>query len=380
MSWGHATSTDLINWQTGRVALHPDEFGAIWSGSAVIDTPNTLGKGENTMLCIYTSAGGETEESCDRSFTQSIAYSQDGKTFVKYEHNPILENIVTGNRDPKVFWHDESKHWIMILFMNSRIGYNIFRSNDLRDWRETKIIKMNDSIDCPEMFKLKCGDVDKWIFMGTCGKYYVGDFDGEIFTINGEMKRFAHGSVYSSQVWNNSPDGRHIIIFRLGNLEEGSEDDQQMSIPIELSLEYKNATYNLCCEPIRECRNLMTNVILDIQNEHIVNKVIDIDDMFTFEIYVEFQIGNGVSIFGSSNGLVSFDHTNNTIQCMNEHIIIDKPHDNIIKLLLLYDTNSLEIFCNNATYAGYCIGMQKLHETIQITNVIINKLVIKSIQ
>ena len=55
MSWGHATSTDLIHWTEQSVALTRDELGDIFSGSAVIDKNNTAGFGTNAMVAVYTS-------------------------------------------------------------------------------------------------------------------------------------------------------------------------------------------------------------------------------------------------------------------------------------------------------------------------------------
>ena len=57
MSWGHATSTDLMHWKEQPVALTRDALGAIFSGSCVIDKNNTSGFGANAMVALYTSAG-----------------------------------------------------------------------------------------------------------------------------------------------------------------------------------------------------------------------------------------------------------------------------------------------------------------------------------
>ena len=99
MHWGHATSTDLVYWTTQNIALYPDQNGNCWSGSAVIDTQNTVGYGQNTMICVYTSAGDK--------LTQSMAYSKDLSIFEKNENNPIIPNIASNNRDPKIFWHND---------------------------------------------------------------------------------------------------------------------------------------------------------------------------------------------------------------------------------------------------------------------------------
>ena len=43
MSWGHATSPDMLTWTELPVALTRDDLGDIFSGSAVIDKENTAG-------------------------------------------------------------------------------------------------------------------------------------------------------------------------------------------------------------------------------------------------------------------------------------------------------------------------------------------------
>ena len=63
MSWGHATSTNLIHWEEQSVALTRDELGDIFSGSAVIDQANTAGFGAGTMVALYTSAGSAQQQS-----------------------------------------------------------------------------------------------------------------------------------------------------------------------------------------------------------------------------------------------------------------------------------------------------------------------------
>ena len=66
MHWGHAVSKDLVNWEHLDVALAPDDLGAIFSGSAVVDENNTAGFGRGAIVAMYTSDGDNQ--------TQSIAY------------------------------------------------------------------------------------------------------------------------------------------------------------------------------------------------------------------------------------------------------------------------------------------------------------------
>ena len=98
MNWGHAISKDLVNWEHRPVAIAPDALGTIFSGSAVVDHNNTAGFGAGAIIAIYT-------QNSDRQ-VQSIAYSTDnGRTFTKYENNPVLVSEARDFRDPKFFWY-----------------------------------------------------------------------------------------------------------------------------------------------------------------------------------------------------------------------------------------------------------------------------------
>jgi len=94
--WGHAISTDLIAWQEQEGhALSPDEHGAMFSGSAVVDHDNSAGFGEGALLAFYTAAGGYAIPK--RAFTQCLAYSVDGgANWIKYDGNPVLDCIEGG--------------------------------------------------------------------------------------------------------------------------------------------------------------------------------------------------------------------------------------------------------------------------------------------
>ncbi len=105
MTWGHAVSKDLVHWDQRPNAIEPDSLGTIFSGSAALDEQNTTGFGTKDnppLVAMYTAAG--------KPFTQCLAYSLDkGKTWKKYDHNPVLDHIVHENRDPRIFWHQPSK-------------------------------------------------------------------------------------------------------------------------------------------------------------------------------------------------------------------------------------------------------------------------------
>ena len=92
MTWGHAVSPDLVHWTQLDDAIHPDQLGTIFSGSAVVDWKNTAGfqTGDEKVDRVHLHLGRRHfAESKGQPFTQSIAYSNDrGRTWTKYETEP----------------------------------------------------------------------------------------------------------------------------------------------------------------------------------------------------------------------------------------------------------------------------------------------------
>ena len=187
MSWGHATSKDLIHWEEQAVALTRDELGDIFSGSAVIDKDNTAGFGANAMVALYTSASNVQQ--------QSLAYStDDGKNFTRYSGNPVIKNNDDNLRDPKVFWHEPSKKWVMALAKGWKMGTEFYGSTDLKNWQHLSTFfvplpgRPSLQWECPDLIQLG----NKWVLivsvnpggpiLGSGMMYFVGDFDGTTFT------------------------------------------------------------------------------------------------------------------------------------------------------------------------------------------------------
>ncbi len=129
MHWGHAVSKDLVSWEHLPIALYPDSLGYIFSGSIVVDENNSTGfqnGKEKPLVAIFTyhdmvkeKAGRNDRES------QGIAYSLDkGRTWTKYEKNPVLPSKGDADfRDPKVFWHEATKNWIMPLAVGKKLKF-----------------------------------------------------------------------------------------------------------------------------------------------------------------------------------------------------------------------------------------------------------------
>lgn len=265
MTWGHAISRDLVHWKQLPHALHPDELGTIFSGSGVVDWNNTGGfqaGDESVLVNFYTSAGSHAPK--EVPFTQSIAYSNDrGRSWTKYEGNPVIEHIVGSNRDPKVIWHESTQKWVMALYLDQN-DYALFGSTNLKEWTRLSDLQIPDT-ECPDIFELPVDgnpDDTKWVFWGAAGKYYVGSFDGTTFTPEGDAHRSDHGAnFYAAQTWSDVPesDGRRIqIAWMSGSKPPDMPFNQQMSFPCELTLRTTSEGIRLHREPVAEIENIHT--------------------------------------------------------------------------------------------------------------------------
>jgi fructan beta-fructosidase len=263
MTWGHAVSTDMVHWKEWPDALHPDALGTIYSGSAVVDLNNTSGlqKGsEKTIAAFYTSAGGNNQWSQGKPFTQSMAYSHDGgHTWSKYAQNPVLGNIIGGNRDPKVFWHEPTSKWIMVLWIDGST-LSVFTSSDLKTWQKRSDIE--GFFECPELFELPADgnpSNKKWIVYGANGDYKIGRFDGTQFVPDGGTIKFEYGNCfYASQTFNNMPasDGRRIQMGWGRVAMPEMPFNQMILFPVELSLRTTSDGLRMFVNPIEEIASL----------------------------------------------------------------------------------------------------------------------------
>ncbi len=233
MHWGHSTSTDLMHWKFEGCAIVPDAWGAIFSGSCVVDHENTAGFGKEAVVAFYTSAKSTPWGDIQM---QSMAYSLDnGKTFTKYEGNPILTSSEKDFRDPKVFWYAPGKHWVLILAVGQHM--EIYSSVNLKEWKkESEFGAMQGAHggvwECPDLVEIPVEGTreKKWVlicnlnpggpFGGSAAQYFVGSFDGKKFVNESptQTKWMDWGKDnYATVTWNNAPDGRCIALGWMSN-------------------------------------------------------------------------------------------------------------------------------------------------------------------
>lgn len=261
MTWGHSTSTDLVNWTFQGDPIEADAWGTIFSGSAVVDHHGTAGFGKGAVVAMYTSAG--------ENQTQSLAYSTDnGQTFTKYAGNPVVTSNTPDFRDPHVFWNDDIKRWNMIMAEGQHM--NIYSSADLKDWKlesqfGAEYGNHGGVWECPDLMKMKVRGTDeyKWMllcninpggpFGGSATQYFVGQFDGHKFTCESApevTKWMDYGKDhYATVTFDNAPDGRRVAMAWMSNWQYANQVPTKQfrsanSVPRDLDLyEYEGQTY-----------------------------------------------------------------------------------------------------------------------------------------
>ncbi|MEJ5312104.1 MAG: GH32 C-terminal domain-containing protein [Anaerolineae bacterium] len=352
MHWGHAVSPDLVHWQELGDVLYPDRLGVMFSGCAVVDWRNTTGfqAGDAPPLVLIYTAAGEP-------YTQCLAYSTDGgATWQKYAGNPVLGHIAGHNRDPKVIWHAPSQQWVMALYL-AGYDYALFGSPDLKTWRKLCDVHIGDATECPDFFELPVdGDPTntRWVFWGANGNYVLGSFDGETFTPQTEVLRYAGGGdSYAAQTWSDTPDGRRIQIAWLRVNLPGMPFNQMMAFPCELTLRTTPASgsdrspqsVRLYSWPVREIETLYRRTYRwqdspIAPGENPLNGI----QGDLFDIHAEFAPGAATAISFVIRGVaVTYDVLQGVLTCEGRTASLPLVDGNV-RLRILVDRASLEIY------------------------------------
>lgn len=369
MHWGHAVSRDLIHWTELGDALLADELGTMYSGSGVVDFNNTAGfkDGEEMpIVLIYTAAGSHSP--LNLPYTQCIAYSNDrGRTFTKYQGNPVVEHIISGNRDPKVIWHQQSGKWIMALFLDKN-DYCLLSSPDLKSWQRICDITIEGVSECPDFFPLALDGTasdTRWVFWGGNGTYVVGSFDGTTFTPQTKPRNaYAAGNAYAGQSFSDIPedDGRRIHIpwlrDRSGKVFAGMPFNQQMGLPVVMRLKTFEGSPVLFSWPVKEIENIYKNTreFKPMTLKAGVNPLDGVEDDM-LDIYAEFEITDETAVFGFEIRGEKFIYDCKARQIVGRGVAADiSPAAGKLNMRIIVDRTSMEFFaCDGLIYMPFCL-------------------------
>jgi fructan beta-fructosidase len=279
MHWGHAVSPDLVNWTHLPIALYPDEHCYIYSGSAVIDWEDTACFGKEAMVAIF------THHLANRQ-SQSIAFSTDkGRSWSKYKGYPLIPppNNIRDFRDPKVFWYEEdgdAGYWIMLIAASDSILF--YTSPDLKNW--SPICSFGGGFgsikgvwETPDLFELPVdgGPDTRWVLAvgvadgapagGTGVQYFIGNFNGEIFTSENPKDNILWADYgadfYAAQSWSDEPNNRRIWTAWMNNWRYAEDLPTStwrgaFSLPSEVGLTSTPQGIRLVQKPVSELQSI----------------------------------------------------------------------------------------------------------------------------
>ena len=326
MHWGHSVSTDLIHWNHLKPAIARDTLGHIFSGSTVVDKNNTAGYGDNALIALYTSASDEHGQ------IQCMAYStDDGRTYTKYEKNPVLLPFdgLKDFRDPKVFWYEPDKKWVMIVSADKEMRF--YASQNLKDWEYMSAFGKGygaqpNQFECPDFIQLPVdGNKNKmkWVmlvninpgcmFGGSATEYFVGDFDGKEFTCDTKpetVKWLDYGKDHYAAVCISNTGERIISIPWMSNWQYANVTPIRQyrganGLPRELSLYTKDGQIYVAADVVKEVEALRKDTRsfdpITVKDEYKIDEVVpQTDGAYELEMDITPNI-SGVAGFDLMN-------------------------------------------------------------------------------
>lgn len=213
-NWGIASSSDFVHWQyvpnglAKKMMANPSLPKAVrdsirranrlgGSGTIVIDKDNCSGLGKNGNPPLLSFWHNDSDPWGNQ--VVGLAYSNDtAKSWIRYKKFPIVDINSREFRDPKVFWYQPEKKWIMAIGWADVPKIKFFSSTNLIDWEFMSDFGPFGAIkgvwECVDLFPLPVdGNPEnvKWVLSVSVqplsGQYFIGKFDGKCFTLDTEF-------------------------------------------------------------------------------------------------------------------------------------------------------------------------------------------------
>ncbi|MBE0536224.1 MAG: glycoside hydrolase family 32 protein [Phycisphaerae bacterium] len=369
MTWGHATSRDMVHWTEQPKVLFPhNEIGTCFSGAAFIDFMNQLGKKSGDQDVIV-AAYLRTE------IGLSLAYSNDcGQTFKDYEHNPVLNHPGERIDTPRPFFYRPTGRWVSPTydwFINDKgqkrrcVGF--YSSANLKDWKFESRVEQNGWGDelcgCVDFFQLPIDGNEanvKWVMIFIDGSYIVGDFDGSVFyTLEGkpahtedrETSLVIRGNYYATMTFENHPQGRRVQLTWMRGDIPGMPFNHQITLPSELTLHSTPDGPRLRMNPIKSLESLRKKTHQwrgDLKPDE--NPLSAIDGEL-FEVEAEFAPSTeSETVFNLRGIQVIYDANTQMVTCKGSGKPLSAklvPADGVIRLRIFLDRTALEVYGND---------------------------------
>ncbi|CAH1212628.1 hypothetical protein PAECIP111892_03788 [Paenibacillus auburnensis] len=337
-TWAHAVSKDMLNWKRLPIALPWNDYGHVWSGSAVADLNNASGlftdSGGQGLIAYYTSFNPDAFNGNQRI---GLAYSKDqGRTWAYAKDRPIvIENPGRSGedpggwdfRDPKVVRDEGNNRWVMVVSGGDHIRF--FTSTNLLDWTLTDNWGYGTYVrggvwECPDLFPLTVqGTAEKkWVLMistganqatgGSDAEYFVGSLTAEGKFVNdnpaGTVLRTDFGKeFYASMSFSDMQDGRRVMLAWMSNWDYPFAFPTlgwkgELTIPREVTLVKTSDGIRLAQSPVKELESLRSalysasNKDISPSSQNLLKGMTS--GAYEIEAEVEIPAGSSVSEFG----------------------------------------------------------------------------------
>ena len=133
--WGHARTKDFLKFEELPIALDADkeyDKNGVWSGTAI--------EKDGKLYAFYASIDGNHRQ------TVSVAWSEDGINFKKYDKNPVITEYPSNNagnfRDPAVMALGDDYYMVVASCDDDRktADLYLYKSKDLLKWNYKGIL------------------------------------------------------------------------------------------------------------------------------------------------------------------------------------------------------------------------------------------------
>ncbi|MBC8571182.1 cadherin-like beta sandwich domain-containing protein, partial [Zongyangia hominis] len=400
--WGHAVSKDLVHWTELPLALSPDDYGNMWSGSGFIDYKNTGGFYDESvpeaarMVLAYAivRSGGAT----------GLAYTEDGGvTWTKYQGGkPVLSDGWCA--DPKVFWYDDASMenggtWVLLTSGETKL----YTSPDLKNWTYNSSLKLKNgtavSWECPDMYEVAVDGNPankKWVYNAAGSFYLIGDIvkgpdgmlsfvaESEPLLYNGDSHQYnadisglqnqGDHAVYATQTFYAAPDDRILSVSWLretaGALDGSKMWNGTMTVPLETTLRTTEDGIRMYSYPAKELNSLRGDLIYsdtDVPVSPDGANILDGKQGVMMDIEGTFTLGSGVTEFGfklrqggtqetvvkydAANGQLTLDKSKSGLAYTGISSMELRPENGKVKLRILVDSTAIEAFGNDGIAA-----------------------------
>ena len=397
MHWGHVKTRDFIRWEWLPAAMAPDEEydnAGVFSGSAA-ELP------DGRQILMYTGVKEWQREDgvIEKRQMQCVAFG-DGIDYEKYAGNPVLTAAdlpegwsAADFRDPKI-WRDEKEDCFYAVVANRTLDGSgailLYRSEDALSWKMVSVLDRSRNEygrmwECPDFFMLDGNAViitspqemlsrGRAFHNGFGNIYLMGSYDPETYRFT---RKSVHAIDYGLDFYAPqtllAPDGRRIMIAWMQSWESSFDHVSvgswfgMMTLPRELSIKKGR----LIQQPVRELEQYRRNGVfytdVDVQERiqlpSVSGRCVDmiltvrpsggrLYDKFTIKVakdtrfYTQISYDPGASILTLDRG-----NSGQRRDIVASREVVTRFRDGKIRLRIILDRYSVEIFVNNGEQA-----------------------------